>query len=159
MNFFTKSRLICWLLLCCIAGMLFVSYLFHPKVKRVLLYFPKDGGTTGIEERYLPEVYEQECALAVINELLLGPADHTLLRFADPELRPRSCFVRNNVFYLDLPNQILTPKAKTADFYTVYMLLQKNIAVNCKNIEFIYMYIDGVPAYAGNSDKSIHAIL
>ena len=147
MSFFAKPRLICWLLLSVIAGVLFLSYTLNVKLERVLLYFQQNDGTVGVEERYLPRIPESEFAVSLINEMLLGPADHRFLRFSAPELRPRSCFVRGNVLYVDLPAQILTPNIKTSDFYTVYTLFQKNIAVNCKSIDAVYVYIDGTPAY------------
>ena len=139
--------MVCWLLLSVIAGVLFVSYMMNPKMERTLLYFPANDNTVGVEERYLPQLPESEFAVSLVNELLLGPSDHRFLRFADPQLRLRSCFVRDNALYVDLPAQVLTPAVKTPDFYTVYTLLQKNITVNCKHIDSVYFYIDGVPAY------------
>ena len=150
MSFFTKQRLICWSLLSVIAGILFLSYMASPKLERALLYFPQSDGSIGIEERYLPQHPESEFAVLLVNELLLGPADHRFLRFSDPELLPRSCFVRDNALYIDFPAQVLTPSVKTPDFYTVYSLLRKNIAVNCKSINTVYFYIDGMPAYVKN---------
>ncbi|UTC58311.1 GerMN domain-containing protein [Treponema sp. OMZ 305] len=154
MNFFTKPRLICRLLLSVIAGMLFLSYMTSSKQERTLLYFQQSDGGIGIEERYLPPLSESEFAVSLVNELLLGPADHRFLRFADPELRLRSCFVRDNALYIDFPAQVLTPDIKAPDFHTVYTLLRKNIAVNCKNIGAVYFYIDGVPAYVKNYHSS-----
>ena len=151
MSFFTKPRLICWLVISVIVGVLFLSYMKYPKQKRTLLYFPQSDGGTGIEERYLPPLSDSEFVVSLINELLLGPADHRFLRFADPELLPRSCFVRDNTLYVDLPAQVLTSNVKTPDFYTVYTLFRKNIAVNCKNIDAVYFYIDGMPVYVKNS--------
>ena len=147
MSFFTKSRSICWLLLVVIAGVLFVSYMMNPKMERTLLYFPANDNTVGVEERYLPQLPESELAVLLVNELLLGPVDHRFLHFTDPELRPRSCFVRDNALYVDLPVQILTSNIKTPDFYTVYTLLQKNITINCKSIDTVHVYIDGTRAY------------
>ena len=154
MNFFTKPRMICWLLLSVIAGVLFLSYMTSPKQERALLYFQQSDGSIGIEERYLPHLSESELAVSLVNELLLGPADHRFLRFADPELLPRSCFVRDNALYVDFPAQVLTPNVKAPDFYTVYTLLRKNIAVNCKSITTVYFYIDGMPVYVKNSHIS-----
>jgi len=151
MKFFTKPRLICTLLLAAIAGALFFSYTVNPKLQRTLLYFRQSGGSTGVEERYLPQSSGKELAVLIVDELLLGPFDHNLLRFCDPELRPRTCFVRKSALYLDLPAQILTPQVKTPDFHTVYMLLRKNILTNCKDIDTVYIYIDGVPAYMQNA--------
>ncbi len=151
MNFFTKPWLICWLLLSLIAGVLFLSYMLSPKQERVLLYFPQSDGSAGIEERYLPMLPESEFAVLLIDELLLGPADHRFLRFCDPELRLRSCFVRNNALYVDLPAQVLTPKVKTSDFHTLYTLFLKNIVINCTHIKGVYFYIDGTPVYVKNS--------
>ena len=154
MNFFTKPRLICWLLLSVIAGVLFLSYMTSPKQERALLYFQRSDGGIGVEERYLPQLPESEFAVSLIDELLLGPVDHRFLRFTDPELLPRSCFVRGNALYVDLPAQVLTPKITTPEFYTVYTLFQKNIEVNCKNIDTVYFYIDGMPVYVKNSHVS-----
>ena len=147
MSFFTKSRSICWLLLVVIAGVLFVSYMMNPKMERTLLYFPTNDNTVGIEERYLPKLSEPHFGVSLVKELLLGPTDHRFLYFADPQLQPRSCFVRDNALYVDLPVQILTSNIKTPDFYTVYTLLQKNITINCKSIDTVYVYIDGTRAY------------
>ena len=148
MSFFTKPRLICWSLLSVIAGILLLSYMASPKLERALLYFPQSDGSIGIEERYLPQHPESEFAVLLVNELLLGPADHRFLRFSDPELLPRSCFALDNALYIDFPARILTPNVKAPDFYTVYTLLQKNITVNCKHVDSVYVYIDGVPAYS-----------
>lgn len=155
MSFFTKPRLICWLLLSIIAGVLSISYMMNPKMERTLLYFSQSDNSIGVEERYLPQLSESEFAVSLIHELLLGPTDHRFLRFADPELRPRSCFVRNSALYIDFPAKVLTPDVKTPDFHTVYTLLQKNIAVNCKNIDAVYFYINGVPVYVKNSYSSV----
>ena len=155
MNFFTKPRMICWGLLVVIAGVLFLSYITSPKRERTLLYFPQSDGDVGIEERYIPQVSEVEYAVSLMHELLLGPVDHRFLHFADPELRLRSCFMRDNALYVDLPAQVLTPNVKTPDFYTVYTLFRKNIAVNCKNIAAVYFYIDGTPIYVKNSYSSV----
>ena len=154
MSFFTKPRLVCWLLLSVISGVLFSSYIMSPKQNRVLLYFPQSNGGIGIEERYLPQLPASEFTISLVNELLLGPADHRFLHFADSDLRLRSCFVRDNALYVDLPIQVLTPNVKTPDFYTVYTLFQKNIAVNCKSITTVYFYIDGMPVYIKNSHIS-----
>ena len=143
------------MLLTVIAGVLFLSYMTGSKRERTILYFPQSTGGIGVEERYLPRLSESEFAVSLIDELLLGPADHRFLRFSDPELRPRSCFVRDNVLYVDLPEQVLTPNVKTPDFHTVYTLLRKNIAVNCRNIDVVYFYIDGVPVYVKNSYSSV----
>ena len=147
MNFFTKSRLICRMLLAGIAGALFVSYMINPRSKRVVLYFPQNGGGISVEERYLPQELKADCAVSVVRELLLGPALHTAQRLTAPEVRPHSCFVRGSSLYVDFPSLILTPELPMPDFYTLYTLLQKNIEINCKNIDSIYVYIDGVPVY------------
>ncbi len=152
MNFFTKPRLICWLLLSIIAGVLFFSYKKDPQQQRALLYFQWHNGEFGIEERYIPELPEQDFAVSLVRELLLGPMQHAFLHLTDPEICPRSCFVRNRALYVDLPVQVLAPQTATPDFYTVYTLLQKNIMTNCKNIDRIYMYIDGIPAYTNKPD-------
>ena len=89
-----------------------------------------------------------------ISYMMNPKMERTLLYFADPQLQPRSCFVRNNALYVDLPAQVLTPNVKTPDFYTVYTLFRKNIAVNCKDINAVYFYIDGVPVYVKNSQIS-----
>ncbi|WP_252722308.1 GerMN domain-containing protein [Treponema medium] len=125
--------------------------MMNPKQERTLLYFAANDDTVGVEERYLPHLPESKFAVSLVNELLLGPSDHRFLRFADPELLPRSCFVRDNVLYVDLPAQVLTPDVKAPDFYTVYTLFRKNIAINCKGITTVYFYIDGMPIYVKNS--------
>lgn len=147
MHFFTKPRLICWLLLTGIAAALFISYMIKPQYKRVILYFPHSSGSVRAEERYIPPSTESDFAASLVTELLLGSVHHTAERFTDPEIRPRSCFVRNRALYLDLPRQVLTPKVHTPDFHTFYTLLQKAITVNCKDIDTVYVYIDGVPVY------------
>ena len=159
MSFFTKPRLICWLLLGIIAGVLFLSYMMNPKRERVLLYFQRNSGELGVEERYIPELSAGELAVSLVTELLLGPIEHTFLRLTDPDVRPRSCFVRGNALYLDLPGRVLTPKVNTPDFHTVYMLLQKSITANCSGIDAVYMYIDGVPAYSGISKNAVRETL
>ena len=154
MKFFTKSRLICWLLLGVIAGALYASYAFGPKLQRTLLYFQRNDGGLGIEERYLPQLPDRDFAVLLIDELLLGPIDHTFLHFSDPDTRPRSCFVRGGALYVDLPARVLTSRIKTSDFHTVYTLLRKNILLNCKNNHTLYVYIEGIPAYVNNSDHT-----
>lgn len=148
MHFFTKPRLISWFLLSMIAGALFFSSMSGPRQERTLLYFQRYNGELGVEERYIPTLPGQDIAVTLVHELLLGPADRDFLHLTDPEVQPRSCFVRGNALYVDLPLHALTPQTKTPDFYTVYTLLQKNITTNCKNITGIYLYIDGTPAYA-----------
>lgn len=147
MSFFTKPRLICVLLLAGIGVVLLVSYMINSKTERVRLYFVRSDGTTGTEERYMPRVPGKEFAVSLTEELLLGPFDRSFLRFCDSNLRPNRCFVRGDALYLDVPAQILAPQVKTPDIHTVYLLLQKNIFKNCRNIRSVHLYIDGVPAY------------
>lgn len=148
MSFFTKPRLMCWLLLIGIAAALLLSYMINPKTQRALLYFQRADGSIGTEERYLPQFPVKDLPISLVEEMLLGPADHDFLRFCDPQLLPTRCFVRNDSVYVDLPSQVLTPKVKTPDFHTVYTLFRKNILTNCKSIRGIYLYIDGIPAYS-----------
>lgn len=114
------------------------------------LYFQLHDGGIGTEKRYIPSVYGKEYAILLIDELLLGPADHRFLRFTDPSVRPRNCFVRGGVLYIDFSEQILKPHVKTPNWQTVFALLRENIRRNCKNIDSVYFYIEGIPSYKGN---------
>ena len=109
MHFFTKPRLISWFLLSMIAGALFFSYMSGPRQERTLLYFQRYNGELGVEERYIPTLPGQDLAVTLVHELLLGPADRDFLHLTDPEVQPRSCFVRGNALYVDLPAHALTP--------------------------------------------------
>lgn len=148
MSLLTKQRLICLLLLGCIAGAVFLSYAAGQKYRRLLFYFQRtDGQTIGTEERYVPHSAARHPAVTVVEELLLGPFRHEFLHITDPDIPVNRCFVRKDAVYIDLPAQVLSPRVKTSDFHTAYRLLKKNIVTNCKDIRTVYLYIDGVPAY------------
>lgn len=150
MHFRTIVKLIGCLALIASVGVIFWIRQGSLQSQYADLYFQLHDGGIGTERRYIPSIYGKEYAILLIDELLLGPADHRFLRFTDPSVRPRNCFVRGRALYVDFSEHILKPRAKTPDWQKVFALLRENIRRNCKNIDSIYFYIEGMPSYIGN---------
>ncbi len=132
-----------------------VFFSLYKNRNTVTLFFQSaSDGSVVAEKRYIPKTGTQSDALLIVDELLLGPIDHTLLRFTDSDISPNSCFIRSDCLYLDLPATVLQSEQKTADFKTFYTLLQKALHKNVSDIKTMYLFIDGVPAYQnGVQDK------
>ncbi len=144
-----------WLYVLLVAVIVIIGSVFFSLYKNrnaVTLFFQSAAdGSVVAEKRYIPKTGTQSDALLIVDELLLGPMDHTLLRFTDSEISPNSCFIRSGCLYLDLPAAVLKSEEKTTDFKTFYTLLQKAISKNIKGVKSVSLFIDGVPAYQQES--------
>ncbi len=147
MTFMQKGRLFAVLILTA-AVLTGVFFIVQRKANTVTLFFQsKADGSLVAEKRYLFKTQNKHEAELLVDELLLGPMDRALLHFTDSDVQPNSCFVRSGCLYLDLPARVLVSKEKTADFKTLHTALQKTISENVNEIDTVYLFVDGVPAY------------
>ena len=154
MQYITKTRIICWILL---TGIALTLTAMHTGVKsdRLLLYFQDTNGTIGTEVRYVPRAAQKSLSSTVVTELLLGPVDRRFLKLVNPQVIPHSCFLRSGTLYINFPESILFPPetgsesdtGNNLDFKTVYTLMRKNILTNCKDVQAVCIYIDGRQVY------------
>ncbi|MGP1454992.1 MAG: GerMN domain-containing protein [Treponema sp.] len=142
--FLTKQRILCWLLLGLIILATCIGGFMQPKTERMLLFFQsKLDGSVKAEERYVMPVSDQEPAITLVSELLLGPMNRSFFRFTDPDITPNACFVRSGCLYVDLPAAALTPKIQTAEFSVFHELLKRAVFTNYPHIRTIALSIDG----------------
>lgn len=130
----------------CILSCMFFLYLKNNKYERYLIYFKnKITNKINVEMRYLikPETSEEEF---FVSELFLGAENHDYY-YISQEIRPKSVFIRNKILYVDLPEKILEKMPAGFDFDEFYGLFLKNIFSNFRNIEKIYIFLDGKKVY------------
>jgi hypothetical protein len=142
---------------CVCAGLLMlilVSTLFHPWTDRSLFYFP-EATQKGIsaEIRYIPHASGADARLEqYVSELLLGPGTPGVLPLYSRNTFVRDAYVRKGAAYIDLSADALSPVSTPVPQEKAYALFKKNVCTNFRNVDKIYLYIDGIEVYSGVPD-------
>ncbi len=111
--------------------------------RRVFLFENLDKEGLFAENRYFPKnKYLDEVELYV-SELLLGPISERYKSVFAPGTKLKSCFVRDNVLYVDLTSQALFPDKKVSNLRDGTEIFEKNIFRNFSDIDKINIYIEG----------------
>lgn len=120
--------------------------------KRRVLYFEAvDGSGLYIESRRITEysstqgrdVHVQQ----FVQELLLGPVTNGFKSLFLQGTRLESCFVQENILFINLSKEALFPGATTSATKDGVNLLVYNIKKNFSWIESVEIYIDGNKVY------------
>lgn len=120
--------------------------------KRRVLYFEAvDGSGLYIESRRITEysstqgrdVHVQQ----FVQELLLGPVTNGFKSLFLQGTRLESCFVQENILFINLSKEALFPGATTSSTKDGVNLLVYNIKKNFSWIESVEIYIDGNKVY------------
>ncbi|MBO7174221.1 MAG: GerMN domain-containing protein [Spirochaetaceae bacterium] len=120
--------------------------------KRRVLYFEAvDGSGLYIESRRITE-YSSTQGRAVhvqqfVQELLLGPVTNGFKSLFLQGTRLESCFVQENILFINLSKEALFPSATTSATKDGVNLLVYNIKKNFSWIESVEIYIDGNKVY------------
>lgn len=137
---------------------LIFSAVFIDRGYRSVFLFPKATAVTGetgdfsrpvTEIRYLkcPEDPSERLS-CYTSEILLGSTDYSALPLFTGECRLNECFVRNNQAFVDISPVSPAETLTTSFFLNQCELFEKNVCINFKNIDTIYLYFDGIEVYS-----------
>ncbi|ULQ60131.1 GerMN domain-containing protein [Brucepastera parasyntrophica] len=139
-----------------IFGVLFGGLLAQ-KNARAVFFFPvsdvkKDNAIHTVSEiRYLPKKENATERLEqYISELLFGPINPEYLPLFDGNVRTLRCFVAGKNAYIDFSEEALAPVYGKVPVDKTFEIFKKNVFTNFRNIDTIYMYIDGKEVYTKN---------
>jgi len=82
-----------------------------------------------------------------IDELLLGSGVERTKKLFAQGTKVNSCFVRDDVIYLDLSSDLLQPGNDTVNIDEGVVLLEKNIKKNFPGIKEVKLFVDGKMAF------------
>ncbi|HPS44127.1 MAG TPA: GerMN domain-containing protein [Treponemataceae bacterium] len=138
----------------CMAALLLVSIgsFAGPPVRRSVFFFQnaKNGGVS-TEVRYIPRVHGRDARLSCyVSELLLGSMQPDFIPLFNPGVRLVRCFARGHDAYIDLSSEALLPAAGVTESKKAIALFKKNVCTNFRNVDKIYVYIDGIEVYSEN---------
>lgn len=136
-----------------VAGILFLivlSLVVQPNVKRSLFFFHEARTKTiRMEVRYLPKTKTLDSRLdQFVDELLLGPIDSRYTPIYNTKTRVLRCFVRNKVAFIDISSDALQIAEGPFSSAENFSLFKKNVFTNFRNLDKIYLYIDGIQVYS-----------
>lgn len=137
-------------------------FLIKGNKKRFLYIFPSaEENQYFLETRYVNKYNKKISELSAyeyyinqyIDDLLLGSTlERTKLLFKSGT-KSKSCFLRDDVLYLDLSKDLLTVDSEAADIREGVNLLYTNIKKNFKRVKNIELYVDGVYAFEKDTLK------
>jgi Sporulation and spore germination len=129
-----------------------VSLFFRHNTDRAIFYFPGNRAESiRTEIRYLPKVPGiQERLNQYVSELLLGPISPEFIPLYPKDVKILRCFVRGKTAYIDISSKALEKSSEYITYIEAFELFKKNVFTNFRNLDKIYMYIDGVEIYSGD---------
>ena len=143
------SFLVCAALL----AVVFITLLFRPASTRAVFFFPETGtAKVRTEIRYLPAEHGLDSRIALyVGELLLGPMNHGYTALYDTDSRIVRCFTGNKALYVDISSEALESGTGSVPPDTAFSLFKKNVFTNFRNLDKIYLYINGIEVYSSNT--------
>ncbi len=138
---------------CLVLALLTAPVLFGPSHKRSVFYYPAHASkAVRTEIRYLPVKKTQADRLSFfIDELLLGPISPDLAPVYPSGTRVSRLFMRGDDVYVDLTASALEYWVNSVDPDRSFTIFKKNVCTNFRNVDKIYLYIDGNEAYGTDS--------
>ena len=138
----------------CMAVLLLVSIgsFAGPPVRHSVFFFQNaKNGAISTEVRYIPRVHGRDARLSCyVSELLLGSMQPDFIPLFNPGVRLNRCFARGHDAYIDLSSEALLPAAGVTESKKAIALFKKNVCTNFRNIDKMYLYIDGIEVYSRN---------
>lgn len=134
--------------------LLFLGVLVGPSTRRsVFLFQERRSGKVRAEIRYLPNARTADTRFALYaGEVLLGPERQDSVPLFNRGTKLESAFLRGRDAYVALSSEALMSEPGVAPVREGCQLFEKNVCTNFRNIAKIYLYIDGIEVYSGNSD-------
>lgn len=131
----------------------FISLFFRPAMRRSIFFFPENlTGKIRSEIRYLPKTRTLDDRFSLyVNELLLGPTVPEFKPLYNINVRVLRSFIRNSTSYIDLSPLALEIGTEGIPSFEAFSLFKKNVFTNFRNVDNIYMYINGLEVYSGNT--------
>lgn len=134
-------------------AILFLVMVFSPPTKRHLFFFPDSKGRVRTEARYLARSKNDSQRLQrFVDELLLGPITPGYSALFPETLSTVRCFVRDAEAFITLTGDHCAFLGKNPPPDQAFAIIKKNVFTNFRNLDKIYMYIDGIEVYASNPD-------
>lgn len=126
-----------------------IFYLCKTSTKTRIFIFPSvEFGNYVVEKRKLDKNPVQGDINLYIDEILLGSCIERTKMLFSQGTKVENCFVRNNVLYLNLSDDLLSVENNSIVISEGIDLLKKNIQKNFKKIEKIELFIGGKYAYS-----------
>ena len=85
-----------------------------------------------------------------VSELLLGPMDPGYIPLYNHGGHLSRCFMRGKDAYIDLSAEALLPGIAVLPTDAASEVFKKNVFTNFRNLDKIYLYIDGIEVYSEN---------
>lgn len=112
--------------------------------------FPSaDTGKYIVEYRNISNELNHSEVQTYIDDLLLGSGTERTKMLFTPGTRVESCFIRDNVLYLNLSDDLIRMGNNVADIEEGVKLLKKNIFMNFRSIKKIEIFVGNKYAYEG----------
>jgi hypothetical protein len=142
---------------CLVLALLSAPVLFGPSQKRSIFYFPAHASkAVRTEIRYLPVKKTQAERLSFyIDELLLGPISPDLAPVYPTDTRVSRLFIRGDELYVDITASALEYWVNSVEPDRSFAIFKKNVCTNFRNVDKIYLYIDGKEAYGMDSKPTL----
>lgn len=152
------SQIVAFSLCLVIIVLVVITHLASPHSQRSLFFFPlaKNPQAMRTEVRYLAKEEDMDSQFtSYVNELILGPINHAYVPIFNPGTRVLRSFIRNKDAYIDLSAESLMPEAGLPDFLHSHAIIKKNVCTNFRNIVRMYLYIEGVEVFSGNTGLNV----
>jgi hypothetical protein len=138
----------------CMLVLILVSFtaVAGPPVRRSVFFFENaKNGKIRTEVRYIPRVHGYDAKLSLfVSELLLGSMQPEYAPLFNTGVRLERCFSRKGSAYSELSSEALLPEFGVTDSSKAFEIFKKNVCTNFRNVDKIYMYIDGIEVYSEN---------
>lgn len=114
----------------------------------------KDGRIC-IENRYLPRKSYPNDVLQYVSEIVLGPETERFKLLFSPETKILSSFIRDNVLYINLSEEVLYRTGSCSEIKTGIELFKTNVQNSFSKINSIEMYIDNKSIYTQGYENEL----
>ena len=154
---YSIGKILIGLALLSIVIFILIQGVLKPWGERYVFYYPAlNNASIKKEIRYLKSKEKKEGKIALfISEYILGPTKPQLSGVFDKHTQIISCILRDKTLYISLSGHALEPLFKEIDYLEAKNLFKKNVCTNFKNIDKIYMYIDGIRVFEENDFVSV----
>ncbi|MCR4938493.1 MAG: GerMN domain-containing protein [Treponemataceae bacterium] len=120
-------------------------------VRRLFIFESYDNSERSMEVRYLHEKNGEAAVREFIEELLLGPMSDRYIRLFPYGTRLLSCFIRDNVLYIDLSEEAALRTEGTSDTERACTLLKENVRQNFADLTDYKIFMMGNEVYASGT--------
>lgn len=158
-HIFNSGRLLGIFLVSTIFLSLLCVSLFNASGIRYIFLYPNldtsnpNASKLKAEVRYLAsKENKEEKILAFIAEFLLGPINPDLSPVFNTTTLLDSCILRGKNLYVAISEKSNATFSNTFNYRFSYDLFKKNVCTNFKNIDKIYVYVDGIAVF---EDKTL----